>query len=270
MSINSHLTRLANKAIVRDSERESINRSLSTLRTRLNAYFGTGINKQLVFGSFSRGTILPRAMDTRSDVDYMVVFSDTSFKPQTYLNQLRTFVEKYYGRSEITQSNPTIVLTLNHIRFELVPAIDSIWTGLQIPAKASDYQDWIDTDPTGFNQTLTTANQSNNNFIKPLVRLVKYWNACNNYPFESYELEQKVVNHGFWLLNLLGTAQLKEYFYSFMEELEVGFFAPQWKQEALKKTKGIIQEAKVQERNGYPATAESTIVRLLPTITALV
>src|SRR5260370_9100413 len=43
------------------------------------------------FGSSTRGTILPRSMDEQSDIDYMVVFSDGSATPQTYLNRLKSF-----------------------------------------------------------------------------------------------------------------------------------------------------------------------------------
>ncbi|WP_328516178.1 SMODS domain-containing nucleotidyltransferase [Ralstonia pseudosolanacearum] len=64
-----------------------------------------------------------RAMDDRSDIDYMVVFSDSGATPQTYLNRLKIFVEKRYGSSEIYQSSPTIVLELraantSHLRIE--------------------------------------------------------------------------------------------------------------------------------------------------------
>ena len=132
-------------------------------------------------------------MDANSDVDYMIVIADSSFRPHTYLDRLRRFVECYYSRSEISQSNPTIVLSLNHFRFELVPAIDDWISGLQIPAKASDFQNWVETDPTGFNQELTKANKSHDYLIKPLIRVVKYWNSKNGYPFDSYLLEQDIV-----------------------------------------------------------------------------
>jgi hypothetical protein len=62
-------------------------------------------------------------MDEKSDIDYMVVFSDRDYQPQTYLDRLRRFTEYYYQKSEIKQSHPTIQLELNHIRFELVPAV---------------------------------------------------------------------------------------------------------------------------------------------------
>lgn len=264
MTVNSYLANLANTAIIRDQEQESIRRSIATLRSRVNQYFGGDITQQLIFGSYSRGTILPRSMDENSDVDYMVVFADSSNRPQTYLNRLRRFVEQYYSRSEISQSNPTIVLSLNHIRFELVPAIDGWFTGLQIPAKASDFDDWISTDPTGFNQELVNANQSYDNQIKPLVRVMKYWNARNGYPFESYSLEQDIVQHGFGFLGLLGGRQLKHYFYEYIEGMNAGLFAPKWKQEAVSRAHQLAAEAKYQESQGYTTSAETIIKRLLP------
>lgn len=266
MTINSYLTQLANEAILKDSEKLSIERSLNAIQARLNTYFLRDIKKQFVFGSFGRGTILPRTMDLLSDVDYMIVFSDTQYQPQTYLNKIRSFAEYHYSRSEITQSNPTIVLTMNHIRFELVPAIESYLGGLQIPGKVNNYQNWMQTDPTGFNQVLSSTNQTNQSLIKPLIRLVKYWNARNNYPFESFDLEQRIVQHKFSLIGLFGNPQLKNYFFSFMEGLEVGYLASQWKQDTLNKAKKIINEAKEFDRDGYPATAEEIIAQFLPRI----
>ena len=264
MTVNSYLTNLANTAIIRDQEQKSILRSIAILQIRLKRHFGTDITQQVIFGSYSRGTILPRSMDDNSDIDYMVVFADSSSRPQTYLNRLRRFVQRYYSRSEISQSNPTIVLSLNHIRFELVPAINGWWSGLQIPAKASDYEDWISTNPRVFNQELVNTNQSYGNLIKPLVRVVKYWNAKNGYPFESYSLEQNIVQHGFGFLGLLGGNQLKDYFYDYIEEMNAGLCAPKWKQEAVFRAHQLAEEAKLRERQGYAASAEAIIKRLLP------
>ena len=265
MNVNGYLTRLAATAIIRRTEKKSISRSLNALERRLKTHFKKDISKQLVFGSYKRGTILPRVMDTHSDIDYMMVFSDGSFKPQTYLNHLRVFVKRYYKRSQITQSNPTIVLTLNHMRFELVPAVIGGWKRLNIPAKASDRENWILTDPNGFNNKLSLVNQSNQNLIKPLVRLVKYWNACNDYPFESFDLEQRIVNyyHGF---NPFGARQLKDYFYGFMGTLCQDSSGPKYKQIALNKAKQTISSAVLLDHKNDCKMAEMAISKLLPRI----
>lgn len=265
MTINSYLMGIANSSILRDQVKQDIQRSIATLNTRLQEYFGGDVSRTLVFGSYSRGTILPRSMDPYADVDLMVVFADGSYRPQTYLDKLRRFTEFRYASSEIAQSNPTIVLNLNHIRFELVPATESWLSGLQIPAPASDYRDWIETDPTGFNGELTQTNQSYKNLIKPLIRVMKYWNAKAGYPFESYGLEQAIVGRGFYLIGLWNNnAQLKDYFFDFAEGLSVGWGAPQGKQNAVSRLKEVVAQAKTLEARGSDAAAETVIAKLLP------
>lgn len=137
----------------------------------------------------------------------MVVFdtSDGQKKPQTYLDQLKVFAEKKYSTSEISQSSPTIVLSLNHIRFELVPAINNY--GYQIPSPASSWSEWISTDPSSSNQIIMDKNNAENYQIKPLVRLIKYWNANQGHPCASFELEQYIVNKYY-----LSCVSLKDYF----------------------------------------------------------
>ena len=222
MTVLSHLNSVSSSAVLSTAEIDSINRSIATLEARLTSYFGSDIKSKFQFGSSTRGTILPRSMDGKSDIDYMVVFNNSDFKPNTYLQRIRRFVETHYSSSEIYQSSPTIVLNLNHIRFEIVPAIESWFSGLQIPAPASDFSEWINTDPNDFNAELTNFNVSNNSKIKPLIRLLKYWNATNNYPFESFLLEKEVINMNFWFCT-----DLKDYFYAAIESLNAGFFAPQ-------------------------------------------
>lgn len=269
MSINSYLTNLANQAILRDDEKAGVQRSITTLQTRLVQHFGAQISQHFVFGSYSRGTILPRSMDSQSDVDYMVVFSDGGLQPQSYLDRLRRFAEVKYARSEVAQSHPTVALELNHIRFELVPALQSWLSGLQIPAKGSDYQSWQETDPKGFNDKLTSANQANGNLIKPLVRVMKYWNAKAGYPFESYALEQQVAGYGYGFFGLLVSRQIGDYFFQIVDALDAGLFAPQWKRDAVARLKQLAGQARMLERAGQTAQAEAFIAKLLPPVGGL-
>lgn len=158
MSVLSHLEAVASNAVLDGTEKTSINTSISTLQTRLNNYFNNNeLSTHFKFGSSTRETILPRKMDENSDIDYMIVFKDTTKKPQTYLDNLKKFVEAKYSTSEVYQSNPTIVLELNHIKFELVPAINkgtTLYPSYYIPDKAASKNDWIYTDPNDFNDKL--------------------------------------------------------------------------------------------------------------------
>ncbi|MGB0833916.1 MAG: SMODS domain-containing nucleotidyltransferase [Psychrobium sp.] len=264
MTVNSYMRGLADTAYLRDTERDNINRSISTLQSRLNIYFFGELTEHFIFGSYTRGTILPRSMDEQSDVDYIVVFKDNNFKPQTYLDKLKNFVERYYSRSEISQSNPTIVLTLNHIKFELVPAIGTLFYGLQIPAKRADLNDWISTDPNDINQTLSDTNKANKNLIKPMIRIVKYWNAKNNYPFASFELEKMLAERSYIIVSLMTSGQLQDYFFDAIESLSLDWGASQYKKNALNRAKKIVQDTKYNLEQGWEYSAEDEIKKLLP------
>ncbi|EKE02608.1 MAG: hypothetical protein ACD_20C00357G0031 [uncultured bacterium] len=268
MTVSSYLKQIVDNAIIRDDEKESIDRSIEYLQKCLQSHFGTEVNSHFRFGSHTRGTILPRSMDVNSDIDYMVVFADNSYKPQTYLNKLKQFVEKYYQASQIHQSNPTIVLELNHIKFELVPAIIQhglFYQQLYIPAKVSDLNDWIATDPNAFNNSLTEKNKEHNFLIKPVIRLVKYWNAINNYPFESYDLERWIVNYDFYACDwLFHIPESKKYFLNFMDDLNLSYFAPDWKKHKLETAKTIIQKVRYYEAQAITIMAETEIRKLIP------
>ena len=71
MRVNSYLKDLAQRAIVRNDERNGINVSIETIKSRLKSYFGNEIKEILIFGSYRRRTIISRNFDDNSDIDMM-------------------------------------------------------------------------------------------------------------------------------------------------------------------------------------------------------
>jgi len=268
---NGYLTRLAATAMVRELEKVNIRRSLAGLQARIAEHFrepnpnASEIVRHFAFGSFTRGTMLPRKMDPLSDVDYIIIFANSNLQPQSCLDRLRRFVEKYYRTgSEIKQSHPTIILSLNHIKFELVPAIETSWNGIQIPTKASLFSEWKSTTPNEFNAALAEKNQGNENLIKPLIRVTKYWNALNDYPFESYMLEQMIVAHWKWLTVFSG-ATLWRRFRDFMNDLDPDGVSTERARRAVATAQNIIAKARQVELADNSEGAESILQSFLPT-----
>lgn len=211
MSVLSCLQALSSETLVSARERASIERSVANVRSKLNQHFGDSVADQYRFGSTTRGTNLPRLLDECSDVDYMIVFADNDKAPQTYLDRLRVFVETHFQRSEIRQSHPTIVLEFHHIKFDLVPAIKTFWSGLQIPDRD---RSWQATDPSGFNDQLTQRNAECGDCLKPAIRLVKRWNSANGYPFDSFQLEKWIVSNTYWTCN-----NLRDYVFAIFDKI---------------------------------------------------
>ena len=255
MSVLSFLTDTASSAVLSLSKQSAIATSITTLQARMALHFDVGVIAQhFRFGSSTRGTILPRSMDEQSDIDYMLVFGEGSATPQTYLNRLKSFVERRYGSSEIYQSSPTIVLELNHIKFDLVPATKA-WLGeLQIPNGSGG---WMTTNPNDFNATLEAKNKDHKSLIKPTIRLFKYWNATAGFPFQSYEMEKWVCGLSFWFL-----ANQRDYFLAVIENMDTSTSYSQWVNNEITRAKNIVANVRRLEKNEMPVTAENEIKKL--------
>ncbi|WP_208509610.1 SMODS domain-containing nucleotidyltransferase [Variovorax paradoxus] len=258
MSVISYLDARASGAVLSTDEQASINTSIATIRTRLNSYFGTALSEQLRFGSSTRGTILPRKMDQHSDIDYMIVFAQGGAVPQTYLDRLRRFAEQHYSTSDIKQSSPSVVLQLNHIKFDLVPALKAWGTTYQIPDGPSA---WQYTNPNDFNGQLDTINQKELYKIKPMIRLLKFWNAEAGYVYDAYSLEKFVVG-----LSYYAVINIRDYLFTAFDNLYLDGEQTQWRKDKLKRAKDIIAEVRALERDGYPNLAEAEVKKLIPSV----
>ncbi|MCO5792829.1 MAG: nucleotidyltransferase [Blastomonas sp.] len=255
MTVNSYLVGRASSAVLSAAEQTSINTSIGALQSRLNSYFGNGLTRHFRFGSSTRGTILPRKMDAGSDIDYMIVFSDGGYTPQTYLNRLKAFVDAYYPSSAVKQSSPSIVLELNHIKFDLVPALSNVWGGYQIPNGPNA---WQATNPNDFNTSLTAKNTSNHSLIKPTIRLLKYWNAVNGSVYDSFALEKWIVEQHFFFISTQ-----RDYLFETFDKLTVPYDVL-WRKERVERAKKIIADTRALEAGGLPYSAESEIKKLIP------
>ncbi|CAN7335623.1 nucleotidyltransferase [Caballeronia sp. LjRoot29] len=256
MSVISYLEARASAAVLSTTEESSINTSISTIKSRLASYFGTGLSEQFRFGSSTRGTTLPRSMDEHSDIDYMVVFSEGGYTPQTYLDRLKRFAEAYYASSDIKQSSPSVVLQLNHIKFDLVPALKQQWSGYRIPNGPNA---WQDTNPNDFNATLTAKNMAELYKIKPTIRLVKYWNTYNGYIYDSYLLEKYIVGLSFY-----SAINLRDYVFTVFDGLSLSYDQPQWRKDQIDRAKDIVAKVRQYERDEMPASAEMEVKKLIP------
>jgi hypothetical protein len=255
MSVLSFLNDTASNAVLSSPEQSSITTSISTLQSRLGLHFTDGeIKQQFRFGSSTRSTILPRSMDEKSDIDYMIVFADSSYTPQTYLNRLKAFVDNRYGTSEVYQSSPTIVLELNHIKFDLVPATTTWFGEFQIPNSSGG---WMTTNPNDFNATFEAKNKEHKSLIKPTIRLMKYWNARSGFPFESFLMEKWICGQSFWW-----STNQKDYLFAVVDNLATSFHYSQWINNEITRAKDIVAKVRKYENDEMLVLAEKEIKKL--------
>lgn len=195
-------------------------------------------------------------MDPSSDIDYLVVFSDSGYQPQTYLDRLKRFAQHYYASSDIKQDSPSLVLELNHIKFDLVPALAGYGSQYRIPSSSTT---WQFTDPADFNAILDAKNAAELYKIKPMIRLAKYWNAHNGSVFDAFELEKHAAAQLYWT-----ATNIRDYLFTLFDTLALPYGTAQWRQDALARAKKIVQAVRQYERDEMPYTAESEVKKLIP------
>ena len=254
MSVLTYLENIEKDLRLSQNEKDSIETSINTLRSRLNSYFENEITDILVFGSYKRHKNLCRKADNNSDVDVMVVFVDFGYKPQTYIDKLKRFMNSKYSSSEIYQSNPCAILELHHIKFELTPAIWLFNKTYKIPDKQSSYSDWLTTEP--FYLDDLSSNKSHVRY-RQVSRLVKYWNCLNNKYFASYELEKRVLTTTLYCFS----ENLKDNLFQMLDNIYIQYDYPQYVKDYISKTKEIIKFIKENEKD-YPITSENKIKSL--------
>ena len=206
MNINWKLTVFAARELViaRDAnERLRIEASIRRLKIKLKQKFLRDIKDLILFGSYTRNTILPRKYDRNSDIDLMVVFNTVNGikTPETYRKNLIDVLDDAYPYSISEKDFPAVKLILNHTKFDIVPAYISqynmiVGNSYYIPDRGSS---WRSTIPNDINEYLSSKNQSyGNNIIRNTIRLCKHWNASFDYPFDSYEMENDILDLGYW------------------------------------------------------------------------
>lgn len=153
------------------------------------------------------------------------------------------------------QSSPSIVLEMQHIKFDLVPAYKAMSMCYYIPKNSTD---WQLTDPNGFNDNLVEANKSNDYKLKPVIRLMKYWNIKKNCRgAASFEPEDKLAQELKYAY--LSCSSYSDYILKAFDavRLTVDYSRAD-------EAKKAIRRALEDESDGYPYLALSEIEKVFP------
>lgn len=204
--IDTYLIGLSSYLKIDSHKKEKIEISIAFLKKGIWGHFQNRLTEVETIGSFDRDTIIMQDID--ADVDLIVVFKQKELQPETYLKQLKDFCIRSYPRSAIYQDHPTIVIDMDHIRFEIVPSYFVSETYKKIPAPKSAEFQWIDTDPRYFKEKVDVKDINNKGIIKQIIRILKYWNNLNEKPFSSYEIEKIIISKTYFC------STLRDYFFS--------------------------------------------------------
>ncbi len=90
---------------------------------------------------------------------------------------------------------------------------------------------------------------------------MKLWNIEEGRPFTSYQLEQMIVEQGFYSC-LFIDSNLQSYFYNFVDSLSSYWNNTNKQNQAVQKLKNIVDAARQYEHINCPLNAEMVITSL--------
>jgi hypothetical protein len=164
------------------AQKAGASRSHNHLRELMDlGRFGSGIVDSYLSGSYARDT----AIAPIDDVDIIFVIdprarADGMWSRPTPDRVLETFaaaIRYRYPDSSVRTQRRSVCLQLNHLDIDVVPAIRhaSIPEGIHIPDSNSG--NWIYSAPKKHTEIAVAVNQARDGRFKPLVKLLKFWNA---------------------------------------------------------------------------------------------
>lgn len=179
--------------LLTSSEQEEVNRRVyRNIEIKFRIKLSRKILRTELFGSCARGTNLPKKYDPNTDLDVLVIFNDDSYDrtPETYRNVLRDLVESSLNVRTVKKKHPAVVIEQDSVNVDLVPCVLEDDDYL-IPAADNK---WRDTDPHDYTNIVADHDEAEQDHLRRLIRLLKYWNVQRNERFDAFELEMQIID----------------------------------------------------------------------------
>jgi Second Messenger Oligonucleotide or Dinucleotide Synthetase domain len=160
------------------------------LKDRFTLYAAEPDPNPWLIGSYSRNTILRQ----ERDIDIMVSLSPTKYwdtyktNSSGFVALVRTALNKEYSKSEVSSSGAAVVMAMSIFDVDVVPVFPRDGGGYLV---ADGHGAWKSSNPN-FHFSLMLEHNKQDERLKPLVKLAKFWNLCNESLLESFHLEAMI------------------------------------------------------------------------------
>lgn len=183
---------------VSDRQEENIKASVSNIEGYLNdKENGLSISRTFTNGSYERDTNI-RPLD---DIDIFAVLKRDDWKneygqlpnPQSVLSRFKNYLNGLNDyKDKVSQNRPCVTIELSDKDFDILPSFELTGGGYEIPSY--DLKSWIRTYPELLTSDLESTHKECNNKLKPLIKVIKYWNRDKGKVIPSFHVEEVAIN----------------------------------------------------------------------------
>jgi hypothetical protein len=166
----------------------------STRATALKDFFDrnfTMAERSFTIGSYRRGTLVrpERDIDLLAPLDYTTYKDRFDNDSRAFLYFVRDELNDRYALSKVSSRGVAVLLDFNVIRADVVPAFRRMGGGYFIP---DGRKRWTATNPDFHTRIIRDRDRELGERLKPLIRLMKFWNIQNGGHLRSFHVELMV------------------------------------------------------------------------------
>jgi hypothetical protein len=169
-------------------------KTASTRAAALKDFFDdnfTMAERAFTIGSYRRGTLVrpERDMDLLAPLDYSTYRDRFDENSRALLYFVRDRLNDRYAQTKVSSREVAVLLDFNVIRADVVPAFRRKGGGYFIP---DGRKGWTATNPDHHTRLIRERDRELGERLKPLIRLMKFWNIQNGGHLRSFHVELMV------------------------------------------------------------------------------
>jgi hypothetical protein len=151
----------------------------------------TMAERAFTIGSYRRGTLIrpERDMDLLAPLDYSTYKDRYDRDSRAFLYFVRDQLNERYARTKVSSREIAVLLDFNVIRADVVPAFMRKGGGYFIP---NGKKGWTASNPAYHARLIADRDRELGERMRPLIRLMKYWNIQNGGHLRSFHVELMV------------------------------------------------------------------------------
>jgi len=148
----------------------------------------TMAEQAFTIGSYRRGTLIrpERDIDLLAPLHYSTYKERYDRDSRAFLYFVRNKLNDSYANTRVSSREVAVLLDFNIIRADLVPAFPRKGGGYFIP---NGKKGWTATNPDYHADLIGNRDHDLDKRLKPLIRLMKFWNIQNDRHLRSFHVE---------------------------------------------------------------------------------
>lgn len=153
----------------------------------------------MLVGSWGKHTRVrpPRDIDILFELPYSVYERFGTYvgnKQSAILQEVKSVLLKTYSNTDMSGDGQVVAVRFSTFSVEVVPAF-KLQNGQYWICDTHDGGSYKTTDPVAEQQQVSTVHSAHNNNLRPIIRMLKVWQANCNVPLKSFFLELVAIDY---------------------------------------------------------------------------